>query len=125
MLSSASTGYIEYEAVVVRTMRNARRGFVNARYMEKVRLNDFAGAAAALWDRVEDASGGKGVSSPACSEATAFRRFLLRCGGSSLSGAASVVAVIAVLASSTPLLASLAVTPSCILLPCLSTMSLL
>jgi len=31
VLSSAGTGYIEYDAVVVRTMRNARRGFVRAR----------------------------------------------------------------------------------------------
>jgi hypothetical protein len=31
VLSSAGTGYIEYDAVVVRTMRKARRGLVNAK----------------------------------------------------------------------------------------------
>ena len=31
VLSSAGTGYIEYDAVVVRTMRKARRGFERER----------------------------------------------------------------------------------------------
>ena len=47
VLSRAGTGYIEYEAVVVRTMRNASRGFDNARYVDMVRLSDLLGAAAA------------------------------------------------------------------------------
>lgn len=31
VLSSAGTGYIEYDAVVVRTIKKARRGFVKAK----------------------------------------------------------------------------------------------
>lgn len=47
VLNSAGTGYIEYDAVVVRTIRKARRGFVRERYVEKMRRKDLAGAASA------------------------------------------------------------------------------
>lgn len=58
VLSKAGTGYIEYEAVVVRTIRKASRGFDNARYVDTFRLSELIGAAAAACDSVEDASGG-------------------------------------------------------------------
>lgn len=49
-------------------------------------LSDFAGAAAALCDSVEDASGGScGSAAPRASSA-AFKRFRRRCGGSSAGG---------------------------------------
>ena len=48
VLSRAGTGYIEYDAVVVSTMRNASRGFERARYVDMVRLSDLLGAAAAV-----------------------------------------------------------------------------
>lgn len=82
VLRRAGTGYIEYDAVVVSTMRNASRGLDRAKYVEMLRLNDLAGAAAAALESVEDASGGSGTSVPLNSSASTFNRFRRRCGGS-------------------------------------------
>lgn len=81
VLSSAGTGYIEYEAEVVRTTRKANRGFERARKADIDLRIDFAGAAAAFWESVEEASGGRGTSA-----ASAFNLFRRRCGGSSAGG---------------------------------------
>lgn len=80
VLSRPGTGYMEYEAVVVNTIRKASRGLVRARYVLNVRLNDFEGASDAARESVEDASGGNCCSAPdACaSTASSFRRFRLR-----------------------------------------------
>ena len=50
VLSNAGTGYIEYDAVAVRTTRKASRGLESARYVEMIRRSDLAGAAAASLD---------------------------------------------------------------------------
>lgn len=85
VLNSAGTGYIEYDAVVVRTIRKASRGLDKARYVETSLRKDLAGAAAASRDSVDDASGGRGLSAtlPAIA-ASSFKRFRRRCGGSSI-----------------------------------------
>lgn len=88
VLSSAGTGYIEYDAVLVRTTRKASRGFESERYVENARRKDLAGAAAASLDSCEDASSGSGASDEAsfsfAAAAAAFNRFRRRCGGSSM-----------------------------------------
>jgi hypothetical protein len=58
VLSRPGTGYMEYEAVVVNTIRKASRGLVRARYVLIVRLSDLDGASDAARESVEDASGG-------------------------------------------------------------------
>lgn len=92
VLSSAGTGYSEYEAEDVRTTRKARRGFERARKLEKVLRSDFAGAAAAVCDSVDEASGGRGTS--ARLDVAAFKRFRLRCGGSSAAEGAFGVLIV-------------------------------
>ena len=87
VLRRAGTGYIEYDAVVVKTIRKARRGLDSARYVETVRRRDLAGAAAAVLDSVDEASGGRGTSTTSTAVAVAFNRFRRRCGGSSVDGA--------------------------------------
>lgn len=85
VLRSAGTGYMEYDAVVVRTIRKASRGLDKARYVETSLRIDLAGAAAASRDSVEDASGGRGLSVPLSAiAASSFKRFRRRCGGSSM-----------------------------------------
>ena len=80
VLSRPGTGYMEYEAVVVNTIRKASRGLVRARYVLMVRLSDFEGASEAARDSVEDASGGNccSASGASASAASSFRRFRLR-----------------------------------------------
>ena len=86
VLNKAGTGYIEYEAEVVSTTKKASRGLERARYVEMDLRSDFAGAAAAFCESVEDASGGRGTSATSAPAASAFNRFLRRCGGSSAGG---------------------------------------
>jgi hypothetical protein len=80
VLSRPGTGYMEYEAVVVNTIRKASRGLVRARYVLIVRLRDFEGASDAARESVEDASGGNWCSASDASDsnASSFRRFRLR-----------------------------------------------
>lgn len=54
--------------------------------MDIVLRSDFAGAAAALCDNVDDASGGNGTSASSDAVDASFKRFLRRCGGSSAGG---------------------------------------
>jgi hypothetical protein len=56
--SMAGTGYMLYAAVVVRTMRNVRRGLERERYVANTRRNDCWGRAVEMDVRREDASGG-------------------------------------------------------------------
>ena len=78
VLSKAGTGYIEYEAVVVRTIRKASRGLESARYVDIVRLSDFAGAAAAACESADEASGGKGISATSTALVADFNRLRRR-----------------------------------------------
>lgn len=79
VLSNAGTGYIEYEAVVVNTMRKASRGLERARKVLMERLRDFEGASDAARERVEDASGGNCWSAAGTAASVAsFNRFRLR-----------------------------------------------
>lgn len=80
--------------MLVRTMRNASLGFDRARYVERMRRSDLAGAAAASCDSVEDASGGSGASTSASDGAAAFKRFRRRCGGSSIAEGSMRCAVV-------------------------------
>lgn len=83
VLRRSGTGYMEYEAVVVNTIRKASRGLVRARYVLMVRLRDLEGASDAARERVEDASGGSCWSaSGVIASAASFNRFRRRCGGS-------------------------------------------
>ena len=100
--SKAGTGYIEYDAVVVSTIRNANRGFDNAMYVEISLLSDFAGAAAAVRDNVDEASGGRGISTVSDSIVAAFNLLRRRCGGSSIEAALPSV-MVGLLASETGL----------------------
>ena len=94
VLSKAGTGYIEYEAVVVNTMRKASRGLERARKVLMERLRDFEGASDAARERVEDASGGN-CWSPAgvAASVASFNRFLLRWGGSAATAGCDCVGV--------------------------------
>ena len=77
--SRAGTGYNEYAADVVRTIRKDSLGFDSERQVVKSRRRDVAGIAADREERWEDASRGRGLS--VCD--SCFRRFLRRWGGSS------------------------------------------
>jgi hypothetical protein len=81
VLSRPGTGYMEYDAVVVNTIRKASRGLQRARKVLTVRLSDLEGASDAARERVEEASGGSCCSASNAS-ASSFNRFRLRCGGS-------------------------------------------
>jgi len=81
VLSRPGTGYMEYDAVVVNTMRKASRGLERARKVLIVRLSDLEGASDAARESVEEASGGSCCSASNAS-ASSFNRFRLRCGGS-------------------------------------------
>ena len=104
VLSSAGTGYIEYDAVVVKTIRNARRGFVSAKYVENARLSDLAGAAAALCDSVEEASGGNGASARLGAIADTFKRLRRRWGSSSMDGSLLYITIVSDSCPPVPLL---------------------
>ena len=84
-------------------MRNARRGFDSAKYVDKVRLRDLAGAAAAVRDSVDDASGGKGTSSTFGNVAAVFRRLRRRCGVSWIDGPLSSIILVPDVSISSPL----------------------
>ena len=90
VLSKPGTGYMEYDAVVVNTMRKASRGLERARKVLIVRLSDLEGASDAARERVEEASGGSCCSASRASSSS-FNRFRLRCGGSSVAAAAAAV----------------------------------
>ena len=93
VLRRPGTGYIEYEAVVVNTIRKASRGLDNARYVFIVRLSELFGASDAARESVEDASGGNCCSAEddSASVASSFSRFRLRCGGSCASAGCDCV----------------------------------
>lgn len=63
-------------------MRKAKRGFERAKYVDIVLRSDLAGAAAAVWESVDEASGGNGASTTLDTVAAVFNRFRRRCGGS-------------------------------------------
>ena len=84
VLSNAGTGYMEYEAVVVSTIKNANRGLESARYVEMARRRDLGAAAEAASDSVDEASSGNGISAIPPASASCFNRFLRRCGGSAI-----------------------------------------
>jgi hypothetical protein len=81
VLSKPGIGYMEYDAVVVNTIRKASRGLQRARKVLTVRLSDLEGASDAARERVDEASGGSCCSASSAS-ASSFNRFRLRCGGS-------------------------------------------
>ena len=81
VLSRPGIGYMEYDAVVVNTIRKASRGLQRARKVLTVRLSDLEGASDAARERVEEASGGSCCSASSAS-ASSFNRFRRRCGGS-------------------------------------------
>lgn len=93
VLRRPGTGYIEYEAVVVNTIRKASRGLDSARYVLIVRFNDFCGASDAARESVDDASGGNCCSAEdaSASAASSFSRFRLLWGGSCASAGCDCV----------------------------------
>lgn len=83
-VSISGTGYSAYGTMAVRTTRVESRGFESERNVEKVRLKDWAGWASAWVVKREEASGGRGASSPlACALrcCCCFLSCRRRCGG--------------------------------------------
>ncbi|KAL9602411.1 MAG: hypothetical protein Q9219_001835 [cf. Caloplaca sp. 3 TL-2023] len=79
---STGTGYSEYAAAVVRTIKKERRGLDNDRYRENRRRKEDGGRVVDMVDNRDDASGGIKSEAPAAARCSSFRRFRRLCGSS-------------------------------------------